>query len=148
MLWLATLPGRISLKSPLSALQNNQQIEKLMSCGAWTLIIPPVMIPGWSTCTSSTYVICYLALTIAPIIAPIVNIEPKSEYCSITKRCWENHIQKCIRQAKDSLRSNATKWILHKTTRYNISLHFETSNNDFSMKIRSVSPSHIVLTAN
>ena len=100
------------------------------------------MIPGWSTYTSSTYVICYLALTIAPIIAPIVNTEPKTEYCSITKRCSENHIQKCIRQEKDSLWSNATKWILHKAIRYNISLHFESWNSDFYMNQISISKSY------
>ena len=42
-----------------------------------------------------------LPLTIAPLIAPIVNIEPKSEYCIITKRCLESRIQKCVRQANE-----------------------------------------------
>ena len=63
------------------------------------------------------------------------------------QKMFRKSYKKCIRQAKDSLQSNATKWILHKT-RYNISLHFESWNSDFYMKIRSVSPSHIVLTTN
>ena len=147
MLWLATLPGRISLKSALSALQNNQQIEKLVSCGVWTLIIPPTMIPGWSTYTSSTYVICYLATHYCTYHCSNCQYWTKKWVLQYNQKMFRKSYKKCIRQAKDSLQSNATKWILHKT-RYNISLHFETSNSDFSMKIRSISPSHIVLTAN